>query len=257
MKIVDPILTSDLDAYVDDQLDVSRRIEVEAYLSEHPESAAQVMADLRIRGELRLALAGGETHGRHDTREAARRLSQGLSTGRYVAAFQRIAAIAALVTVGWFGNSYLGAFTATEVVASQPPPPFVEEALRAHSTTLLRESMPSQHEVVNYDPADIRSATAIVLPDLPESWKVVDVQVFPSAFGPSVELVVTPEKGERLSLFAVRPGSFNVQHVLNAETQGLSAAYWQIGDVAYALVSEKEGVKDLTETARRLSRTLY
>lgn len=48
MKIVDPILASDLDAYVDDQLDVSRRIEVEAYLSEHPESAAQVMADLRF-----------------------------------------------------------------------------------------------------------------------------------------------------------------------------------------------------------------
>jgi anti-sigma factor RsiW len=257
MKIVDPILASDLDAYVDDQLDVSRRIEVEAYLSEHPESAAQVMADLRVRGELRLALAGGETHGRHDTREAARRLSQGLSTGRYVVAFQRVAAIAALVTVGWFGNSYLGAFTATEVVASQPPPAFVEEALRAHSTTLLRESMPSQQEVVSYDPADIRSATAIVLPDLPESWDVVDVQVFPSAFGPSVELVVTPEKGERLSLFAVRPGSFNVQHVLNAETQGLSAAYWQIGDVAYALVSESQAAKDLTETARRLSRTLY
>lgn len=257
MKIVDPILASDLDAYVDDQLDVSRRIEVEAYLSEHPGSAAQVMADLRIRGELRLALAHGEAAGRHETREAVRRLSQGLSTGRYVAAFRRMAAIAALVTAGWFANSYLGAFTATEVVASVPPPPFVEEALRAHSTTLLRESMPSQHEVVNYDPADIRSATAIVLPDLPQNWKVVDVQVFPSAFGPSVELVVTPDKSERLSLFAVRPGSFNVQHVLKAEAEGLSAAYWQIGDVAYALVSEKEGVKDLTETARRLSRTLY
>ncbi len=257
MKIVDPILAGDLDAYVDDQLDVSRRIEVEAYLSEHPESAAQVMADLRIRGELRLALAHGEGPGRHDTREAARRLSQGLSTGRYIAAFQRVAAVAALVAAGWLGNIYLGAFSATEVVASQPPPLFVEEALRAHSTTLLRESMPSQHELMNYDPADIRSATAIVLPDLPESWKVVDVQIFPSALGPSVELVVMPEKGERLSLFAVRPGNFNVQHVLQAEAESLRAAYWQIGDVAYALVTESESAKDLTETARRLSRTLY
>ncbi|MDQ0322569.1 anti-sigma factor RsiW [Pararhizobium capsulatum DSM 1112] len=259
MKIVDPILPGDLDAYVDDQLDVARRIEVEAYLSEHPESAAQVMADLRIRGELRLALANGEatSTGRHDTREAARRLSQRLSTGRYITAFQRIAAIAALVTAGWFGNAYLGPFSATEVVASVPPPAFVEEALRAHSTTMLRESMPSQHEVVNYDPADIRSATAIVMPELPKDWDVFDIQVFPSAFGPSVELVVTPDKGERLSLFAVRPGSFNVQHVLQAEDGGLSAAYWQIGDVAYALVSDKQGAKDLTETARRLSRTLY
>ncbi|PLU24301.1 Fis family transcriptional regulator, partial [Sinorhizobium medicae] len=53
----DPILEADLDAYVDDQLDVARRIEVEAYLSAHPNVAARVMSDLRTRDELRLALA--------------------------------------------------------------------------------------------------------------------------------------------------------------------------------------------------------
>ncbi|TIS73699.1 MAG: anti-sigma factor, partial [Mesorhizobium sp.] len=31
--IVDPVTDADLDAYVDDQLDVARRIEVEAFLS--------------------------------------------------------------------------------------------------------------------------------------------------------------------------------------------------------------------------------
>ena len=36
----DPILETDLNAYVDDQLAVGRRIEVEAYLSERPDTAA-------------------------------------------------------------------------------------------------------------------------------------------------------------------------------------------------------------------------
>ena len=35
----DPVTDTDLDAYVDDQLDVARRIEVEAFLSARPEAA--------------------------------------------------------------------------------------------------------------------------------------------------------------------------------------------------------------------------
>ena len=42
-----PVTDTDLDAYVDDQLDVTRRIEVEAFLSTRPETAARVMSDLR------------------------------------------------------------------------------------------------------------------------------------------------------------------------------------------------------------------
>jgi hypothetical protein len=142
------------------------------------------------------------------------------------------------VAAGWTAHAVLGPFGATEVVASTPPPAFVEEAVRAHKTTLLRDTMASQPETETFDPAEIRSATAIVLPDLPKGWGVIDTQVFPSAYGPSVELVLEPRKGERLSLFAVRPGSFGVQHVLLFHADNARAAYWQIGDVAYALVSE-------------------
>lgn len=57
---VDPVTDIDLDAYVDDQVDVTRRIEVEAFLSARPEAAARVMSDLRTRDELRVALAGSK-----------------------------------------------------------------------------------------------------------------------------------------------------------------------------------------------------
>jgi anti-sigma factor RsiW len=54
---IEPITDVDLHAYVDDELPLVRRIEVEACICHHPQKAARVMADLRIRDELRLALA--------------------------------------------------------------------------------------------------------------------------------------------------------------------------------------------------------
>ncbi|QRM57515.1 anti-sigma factor [Sinorhizobium sp. BG8] len=253
----DPILDADLHAYVDDQLDVGRRIEVEAFLSERPSVAAKVMADLRVRDELRLALADHRPVNRQATRDAARMLERSLSRRRLFDLLRRAAVIAAFVGAGWAGHALIGPFGATAVVASVPAPAFVDEAVRAHRTAMLRETMPHSREEAVYDPAEVRSATGIVLPELPKSWKVVDVQIFPSAFGPSVELAVEPSKGERMSLFAVRPGTFAVQQVLSRHADETQAAYWQIGEVAYALVSDQRKVEELSEAASGLFRTLY
>jgi anti-sigma factor RsiW len=51
-----PINEDDLQAYVDNALDSRRRAEIEAWLAEHPQVAAQVSADLRVREVLREAL---------------------------------------------------------------------------------------------------------------------------------------------------------------------------------------------------------
>lgn len=257
MKPVDPVLENDLAAYVDNQLDINRRIEVETYLSEHPAIAAQVMADLSLKGELRLALADQQPARRPQTREAARRLEASLSRGRVFTAFRRAASIALLVAAGWFANSQFGPFRATDVVASVQPPAFVEEAVRAHQTALLRRTMPSQNEVSVYDPADIRAATGIVMPEIPAGWTVLDVQVFPSAFGPSVEMAVAPASGDMISLFAVRPGSFAVQKAVPAGGRDSQSSYWQIGEVAYALVSGSRDARELNEMAEKFAASLY
>jgi anti-sigma factor RsiW len=256
MTLTDPILPSDLDAYIDDQLDVSRRIEVEAYLSERPEVAAQVMADLRVRGELRLALARQDLHARPATREAARRLQGNLSNRRLFRAFQRFAAAVALVTIGWAANGYLKPFEAREVIASVPTPSFVEEAIRAHGTAMLREQMPSQHEAPDFDAGDVRAATGIALPELPEDWQVTDLQIFPSTFGPSVEMAIRQGDESRISLFAVRPGMFSVQPVTEAQLSDAKASYWQLGEVAYALVASRGDAVDLKTQAEALARNL-
>ncbi|RWB05391.1 MAG: anti-sigma factor [Mesorhizobium sp.] len=253
---VDPVTDIDLDAYVDDQVDVTRRIEVEAFLSARPEAAARVMSDLRTRDELRVALAGSRGMARPATADAARRLERGLARGRLFGVLQRAAAVAGFVAAGWLANGIIGPMSVTKVVASPQPPAYVDEAVQAHRTTLVRESMPSQAETPNYNAGEIRAATAIVMPSLPTDWRVRDVQIYPSRFGPSVEMAVETKDMGLVSLFAIRPGTFDVVKPAIAPSGDISSAYFQIGDVAYAVVGRSE-VHDLDRAAETLAKTLY
>jgi anti-sigma factor RsiW len=251
----DPVQDFDLDAYVDNQLDPAGRVRVEKHLANDPSAAARVMADLATRGALRLALQGDEQLPR-PLKDAAHRLSDALSRKRMWSNLQRVAAIGILVTTGWIANSIIGPFAATDVVASVHPPAFVEQAIKAHQTTLIRAGMPSQPEVKDFDPEDIRSATAITMPTLPDDWEVVDVQVFPSDFGPSVEMSIVTQEGTRMSLFAVRPGTFTVKPVVNVNIASSEAAYWQIGEIAYALVASAPDT-GLADEAELLTKSYF
>ncbi|MDX8455796.1 anti-sigma factor [Mesorhizobium sp. VK9D] len=254
--IVDPVTDADLDAYVDDQLDVARRIEVEAHLAARPEVAARVMSDLRTRDELRVALAGPFGMARPATTEAARRLERALARGRILAVLQRAVAAAVLVAAGWLANGIFGPIAVTKVVASTQPPAYVEDAVRAHRTTLVRETMPSQREAPGYNADEIRAATAIVMPSLPDDWKIRDVQVYPSQFGPSVEVAVETKDIGLVSLFAIRPGTFDVVKPTIAPSDDISTAYFQIGEVAYAVVGRGDA-GNLDRAAEKLAKTLY
>ncbi|RUW20815.1 anti-sigma factor [Mesorhizobium sp. M4B.F.Ca.ET.215.01.1.1] len=253
--MLDPVTDADLDAYVDDQLEVARRIEVEAFLSTRPEAAARVMSDLRTRDELRVALAA-KGMARPATTEAARRLERGLGRDRIFGVLQRAAAAAILIAAGWLANGIFGPVAVTKVVASTQPPAYVEEAVRAHRTTLVREAMTSQREAPNYNPGEIRAATAIVMPSLPGEWKVRDVQIYPSRFGPSVEMALETKDLGLVSLFAIRPGTFDVVKPALAPSGDISSAYFQIGEVAYAVVARSDA-RDLDRAAETLARTLY
>lgn len=253
---VDPICEGDLHSYVDDQLAPTRRIEVEAYLSRHPKVAARVMADLRARDELRLALADRPRIRGAGVGDAARRLERGLARDRVFLRLRRMAAIAAFVGAGWIAHSQLGAFSVTDVVASTPPPAIVTDAMMSHRTALLRGAMASQPRAPGFDLAEIRSQTAIVLPALPADWRVVDVQVFPSPSGPSVEVSVEAGGAGLVSLYAARPGGFAIGAVATYRQGDLNAATWQLGEVAYALIG-KASEKTLAKAGERLSRTLH
>jgi anti-sigma factor RsiW len=93
------------------------------------------------------------------------------------------------------------------------------------------------------------------MPELPKGWSVSDAQIYPSEFGPSVELSID-RNGQALSLFAVRPGSFAVEQVAHVALDGAQAAYWRIGEVAYVLIADGKSA-NLDGEAGQLARTLY
>jgi anti-sigma factor RsiW len=256
MNEFDPAMEADLNAYVDNQLDLESRLRIENHLARHPEAAARVMADLGIRTKLRLALQAEDEAAEPRTREAARKLGAALEGRQAWIAARRVAAVLMLVSVGWLANNAFNPFGPAAVNASTHPPDFVGQAVAAHKTAEMRLTMRSQPARPTFDPEDIRAKTAIVMPELPKGWRVLDVEVFPSDFGPSVETAVVTGDGKRMSLFAVRPGHFAVEPVQATTLPDAEAAWWQIGEVAYAVISGERGMR-LMDKAEQLKSTLY
>ena len=252
--MTDPITEADLLSYVDDELAVARRIEVEDYLAKHPDAAARVMGDLRTRDALRLTFEAPMPRVPMQTLEAARRLERALTWREISLRMRRVAAVALLVGAGWVAHAQVG-LGISDSEASPQPPAFVEEALHAHRTALLRARMASQPETTQYDPAEISRETGIPLPALPREWQVLDAQVFPSREGHSVEVEVAASDLGRASLFAAHVPSFNVIAPTVARHEQTRTVYWQSGQLAYALTGSASELS-LERAATRLSSKL-
>src|SRR3954452_13668335 len=122
--MTDPITETDLHAFVDGQLEVTRRIEVEDYLAGHPEVAALVMADLRTRDALALAFGGLPSRPPERVMEAARRLERGLIWRRIGLRLQRAAAVAFLLGAGWLAHAQ-GACSRSATARLRPSRPLL------------------------------------------------------------------------------------------------------------------------------------
>jgi anti-sigma factor RsiW len=252
---VDPISDLELNAYVDDQLGMSRRIEVEEWLAQNPDIAARVMADLRSRDALRMVLATPQPPPEARTLDAAHRLKRELRWAWLAHQLRRGAVAAAFVAAGWFVHAQIGPLGVADSEASLPPPAYVEDAVRSHRTTLLRARMYSQPTVPDYDPEDIRLATQIIMPTLPQGWRVLDVQVYPSREGPSVQMMVQTSDLNTLSLFSVRTSRAGMISLSVAQIDADRVAYWRTGHLAYALTGRMPGY-DLERVARELAESM-
>ncbi|WP_255032238.1 anti-sigma factor family protein [Bordetella genomosp. 1] len=254
-----PITDLDLDAYVDDQLDPLRRIEVEEFLSHNPEQAMRVMADLQVRDALRCTLPPpADTPMRCE--RTALDLQQGLDRLAWVERLRYIAVAAVLLAIGWAGHMAYGAWHPDmRMAVAQNVPTFVEDALIAHRTAQMRASMASQPRVTHLDADEILRATGIRLPALPRDWRVRDVQVFPSRSGPGVEVALEAGGLGVLSIFAGRAtdGEADQAPVVSRVTEAgvAGVAYWQQGRWAYAVTTDQPQT-DLAQVAGQLSLAL-
>lgn len=277
---IEPISDFELQAYVDEQLDMPQRVEVEDYLSRHPDAAARVMADLRTRDALRLAIPAPPPPHPAAQVAAARRLEHGLAMARVGRRLRWVAAAAALVAGGWFGHAQLAGSGASLETSA-----FVEDAVVSHRAALLRMGVRSRctgseydpHEICGdavmphrtallwtgtrpqpegpeYDLDEIFAAMRIAVPPLPPDWQVLDMQVFPTAAGPGAKLAVAAGDLGMLSLFATRlkgPGATPT----TAHRCGETVAYWRTGHLTYALIGTASGGR-VERAAHSLAGTL-
>lgn len=248
----DPVTDDDLALYVDGQLDASRRLEVERHLARHPDMAATVIDEMRITHELRMSMSEVDEAVQPASADLARRLQGALGRRAWFERMRPGIAAACFTMIGVLAGG-LGTAMLTRAPVM---PDYVEAALRAHEVTRVRAVMQSQPEAPDYDRDELLSATAIIMPSLSADWIVRDVQVYPSRFGPSVEMALeAPELGD-ISIFAVRPGGFDVLTPTVTSYEGTTLAHWQIGEIAYAIVGSSPET-DILKAAEELAQTLY
>lgn len=237
---------SDLDAYVDGQLDPWQRMAVEGWLARHPAEAARVMDELRLKAELKLALGLPGSSAQDGTR--AKELERALAP-RWFGLGVPAMAIAASAFGVWIAFGPVGV---REGFAAPPPPQFVDSALAARDASLLRLSMTSQPEA-EFDPVEIRALTGLVAPGIPDTWAPRDAQIFPSPQGPGLEMIFdTPDQG-RLSLFLVRTQAASGSGAASFDELNLA---WFIEDGiahvlgSYAAAGTLKATADLLQSSR-------
>lgn len=221
----------EIQAYLDDELDLPRRLEVEEQLSNDPEAARLVMEHMRLRTSLRL-LAACQDETPEPMRAAAARLSERLrdrperGVRRLLSTRMAQLSLAAVLLV-------VIALPVRDVVAS--PPPYVGDAVKAYRTALLRKAMTSQVETPKLDAGEVQRRTSIRLPRLPEKWTVTDAQIFPSQDGPALQVMVRTPDEVTLSIFAVHADNDAPDEPTAVRHEGASVAYWREGDMSYAV----------------------
>jgi anti-sigma factor RsiW len=238
---------ADLNAFIDGELDAATAAEVQRYLGRHPDAAARVMLDMAVASALRVS-AGAEPAPSRETVALAERLTEALASSRKRRGWSR-AAVVTLVFLAGLAVGRAGLPWNADGVGRAPE--FVDEAVMSHRTALLRARMDSQPEAAIYNPQEIRAATRIALPPLPADWRVTDAQVFPSDEGPSVGLAfVTPQGPVSLFGFHTESGGWIAPTTVQRDRGPI--AYWQAGDLAYALIGPADP-EELRRLAVRLS----
>jgi anti-sigma factor RsiW len=250
-----PVEETDLVAYVDGQLDLARRIEVEAWLAANPAAAARVMTDLSLRDTLQFEFAQVGTSPSAPAFDGARRLGRGLRWRSVMLRVRRAAAILLLLGAGWASHAWLGVTGAGPVAAAPALPLYADEAIDAHRTTMLRDAagLPAL-------PADeARAAAALVgiaLPALPAGWSLGAIEVVPWDDGSGIEAVLTSADLGAATLFAAATPEFAVTAPAAVRSGGLAVAYWRVGHQVYALCADAPAASVLA-AAEGLAATLW
>jgi anti-sigma factor RsiW len=228
----------EIQALVDGQLSADRCTAVLAQLGRNPEAIERVgqyalhKSDLRRRLET-LDLAGDDP----TTAALQRTLADRLLRPDYVSWLRRAASIALLLAAGWSSHvlyeSYLQPHLPSLVVeAAQAHEVFGEDSQRpVELTAASRIQMAAWFSRHLGQPVEIPSLNAIGL-------RLVGGRLLSGDDGPVAQLIYEDAHRRRLTLCLSSEPAANGLEVELVEVDGLTAGYWQKGDLSYALVAE-------------------
>ncbi|HEX7817586.1 anti-sigma factor [Dyella sp.] len=222
----------ELHAYVDGQLDVARRAQVQAWLDDHPEMAAEVAAWRRQAETLRTALPTYllPTNAALDpvaVRRTVRRRRQ-----------RRLALCASLVIA--IGVGGLGGWQARDMsmAAAHPPMQDALEAYRTFATDRLRPvEMDASHASDLETWLSARVGRPMSLPDLQGyGFKLLGGRLLSTSDGAAALVMYEDSQGQRMTLY-VRPSTrFPGNLSGSRQDNGLLAKYWFRNGYGFAVV---------------------
>lgn len=244
-----PVTDTDLQAYIDDQLDPPRRAEVEAYLAAQPEAAARVRRYLEIDRALR-TLYEPVLAEPLPPRFAAR--------PRYRALPRRAAAALCWMTLGagiaWILKPVIPPATHTALTEQ-----LVRPAAFAHRVYAAEQLHPvevrAEHEQHLIEWLSRRLRTSLKAPNLAEhGYELVGGRLLPSTDRMAAQFMYQNQRGERVTLYIRRGAwSHNASAFRYAQDGEVGTLYWIDGSFGYALSGEvpKQALLALAEAVYR------
>lgn len=219
-------------AYIDGQLDDHRRLDVETALAADPSAAAALMDDLANRTALRISLAQLKIEPSPALAALANASSRSAPMNwRRLAALA--SALAAAVLLGLADDAW-------RAKAQFPgDPEYLDDAVQSREASLVRTSMTSRPQAPWMRPVDIRTAIRIRLPVLPQGWRLIDVQVYPSDEGPSAQLLIDTGGDGQVSLFSSRTGGDDTFQPVLVDRMGETLAFWEIDGQSFVLIGDQ------------------
>ena len=224
---------TDLQAYIDGQLDVADRVRVEARLQADLEAAALAMEGLRQRDEIRLFMADAGPGAPPATLALAQRLERQLGWRAMALRWRRGLVAACLVGLGWLAHAEFGVIV-DRVSAAHAPPAYADEAVvvsRAARQVLAHDRVPEPALL----PLPARDGGLVHVPELPGGLSFVGSELVPWKGGDALLALYRTGDGGMVTLFATDPGTFDVVAPQLGSVRGAPTVFWQDGHSAYAL----------------------
>ncbi|HED19895.1 MAG TPA: anti-sigma factor [Gammaproteobacteria bacterium] len=250
-KDTQPVNDADLHAYVDGELDKSRRLDIEAYLVSHPEAAEQVRQYQQLSQDLHRLFDPVLNEPVPATLVPAR---VGLRKVSGWSSAARAAALAGIVLVsglgGWLLNSRMAATENAAVLVN-----LVQPAAFAHVVYSTDDYYPVEIQAEQQDVLaswlSERMHTSIQAPDLGEvGFVLIGGRLLPSTNRMAAQFMYQNADAERITLYVRRIASKNRQAAFHyQEAQGVKVFYWIDGPMGYAL-SGSLGKKRLIAIAK-------